>query len=200
MTIEREFAVSGTRVGGVSYTLAESFMALLSNDWEYTRRGGIYAGIDESAAAKAQGGPLDSLISSITDVMTGVSESISISNSAVKNSATEQDMLSFEQYANATTVSSVTRGSSDSVRVERTVGDIYAQLFENKQQVRVSVAAIESQARESITNAVTYSIDNGEEDSLVQTTRDIKKFLEDNVSTENITSILSNTIVNVRKQ
>lgn len=179
---------------------AESFMALLSNDWEYTRRGGIYAGIDESAAAKAQGGPLDSLISSITDVMTGVSESISISNSAVKNSATEQDMLSFEQYANATTVSSVTRGSSDSVRVERTVGDIYAQLFENKQQVRVSVASIESQARESITNAVTYSIDNGEEDSLVQTTRDIKKFLEDNVSTENITSILSNTIVNVRKQ
>lgn len=174
---------------------ATSYMALLPEDWEYTSRGGGFAGIDELSAAS---GNLDALTTSLSDVTSGISSSGTIS--ATKNTATESDLLSFEQYANATTVSSVTRGSSDSIRVSRTVSDVYAQLFENKQQVRVSVASIESQARESITNAVTYSIDNGEEDSLVQTTRDIKKFLEDNVSTENITSILSNTIVNVRKQ
>ena len=146
--------------------------------WDYTQRGGRYSGTTGVTGGSTN--LFDSFFGSIaqgvSDIVRGLSSSTDFS---IGNTTAEKSALSFAQQANAITYSSTTVQNAEQATVVRTVGDVYAQLFENKAVIRVSVSDLESMASESMTRAINNSIDNGEEDSLAQTTRDIKKTLDE---------------------
>ena len=151
----------------------------------------------------------DSIVDGIIDTFDtvvenvfGVSASASISNSSVVSSASDKLATTLAQNANAITVSGSTIQSADSLGAVRTVADVYAQLFDNKQSVRVNISGLEAVAFESLVDAIKSSGVNGEEEenSLLETSKKTLRLLEDRLETSstNTAQSMMGTLDDVR--
>ena len=177
-------------LGGAS---PSEYLSLLPEEWEYTKRGGLFEGVDETGTSGVSSG-----VSGSTELKTNRQIYIP-DTAAVGNSAQQQALLGFADQATFISDSSTIVRDSSVLATERTISDLYAQLFEAKTSIRVIISQIESTAGGTISGAIYDSIDGGKEDSLVQTTRDIKKTLDEKMlNQESLSQVLSKTIYQVR--
>ena len=112
-------------------------LSLFNFDWDqYTSRGSLFNTIGGYGAGSS-----------------GVTSGISYSG-ITSNSPEDTDLVNFEAATNSTTYNTFTPVTGSANSVVRSASDIYAQLFDYRNTIRISVATLEDEALKKLSDAM----------------------------------------------
>lgn len=133
-----------------------SGLSLFNFDWDqYTSRGSLFSAIGGYGAGSS-----------------GVTSGISYSG-ITSNSPEDTDLVNFEAATNSTTYNTFSPVTGSSNSVVRSASDIYAQLFDYRNTIRISVATLEDEALKKLSDAMNVEEAHKDREKIVDAVNDV---------------------------
>lgn len=133
-----------------------SGLSLFNFDWDqYTSRGSLFNAIGGYGAGSS-----------------GVTSGISYSG-ITSNSPQDTDLVNFEAATNSTTYNTFSPVTGSANSVVRSASDIYAQLFDYRNTIRISVATLEDEALKKLSDAMSVEEAHKDREKIADAVSDV---------------------------